>query len=302
MYNKISSDLYTKSLLDELQIYLRKNKLESINNNLPKFLFLCGQNPTINENDNRSLIKRFYRQQRPDIICIYTENLWDYFDKNEIDLLTFEEFLAELSDGIILFIESFGTSCELGAFAMKDSLIEKMLVFNDFSHRLTTSFINDGPIKKIHSMKPNNVVYVDLNAIFSGNNTYKNLLEFIPKYKNCEVNKNEKRIRLDTFVIEFLELIYLLGPIKLNDLIFIYKYIKRFNSFGFSIKKIEPKYIANFLLKIGLIKKTDQDYLYIEKGQYQYHGFMFKMDSVQRNKFRTKVVSRMYHCKKGIIA
>ena len=42
--------------------------------------------------------------------------MWeDRFD-NSIDLLIFEEFLAEVSDSIILFVESPGSFCELGAF------------------------------------------------------------------------------------------------------------------------------------------------------------------------------------------
>jgi hypothetical protein len=300
MPNKISYDIYSSIILDELKTHSRKIRLEAINLNLPKFLFLCGKKPE--KFDNRFIIKNFYSKKRPDINCIYTEDLWEFFDSGEIDLLTFEEFLAELSDGIILFIESYGTSCELGAFTIKDSLIKKMLVFDDLQHKLTKSFINDGPIKKIYSIDPQKIIYVDINAIFSGYETYKALEEFIPPSKDCKINKEEKNIRLDSFVIEFLELVYLLGPIQLSDLIFIYKYVKEFNHFEFCVKKIEPKYIANFLSKIGLIKIDDQGYLSIVKGEYRYHDFMFKMDIVQRNKFRTKILSRMYHNKKGIIA
>lgn len=42
----------------------------------------------------------------PDINVVLSEQLWEDGFDSKIDLLTFEEFLAEVSDAIILFVES----------------------------------------------------------------------------------------------------------------------------------------------------------------------------------------------------
>ncbi|HEX2938820.1 MAG TPA: hypothetical protein VHO66_07875, partial [Ruminiclostridium sp.] len=74
----------------------------------PKFIFLCGKsfnssNPY--EETNRGIIHDYVKKICPDTFIVLSERLWeDNFDSN-IDLLTFEEFLAEVScnksDGVI---------------------------------------------------------------------------------------------------------------------------------------------------------------------------------------------------------
>lgn len=117
--------LYPQKVLDVLKNQMRVYNKQEISN-LPKFVFLCGEKYDENKQTNRKLVQDFFEQHRKDIICVYSEKLWETFNKvGEIELLSFEEFLAELSDGIVLFLESFGTACELGAFSMRDKLIKK---------------------------------------------------------------------------------------------------------------------------------------------------------------------------------
>ncbi len=49
----------------------------------------------------------------PDINIVLSEQLWEDGFDSTIDLLTFEDFLAEVSDAIILFVESPGSFANL---------------------------------------------------------------------------------------------------------------------------------------------------------------------------------------------
>ena len=74
------------------------------------------------------MIDKYLKSKSDAIFIVLSEKLWeDSFDSN-IDLLTFEEFLAEVSDAIILFVESPGSFCELGAFAYAEKLFSDKLI------------------------------------------------------------------------------------------------------------------------------------------------------------------------------
>lgn len=106
-----------------------------LDNDTNKFItypnsFLCGAAYSENDYDktNRGVIDKYLKSKSDDIFIVLSERLWeDSFDSN-IDLLTFEEFLAEVSDAIILFVESPGSFCELGAFAYAEKLFSDKLI------------------------------------------------------------------------------------------------------------------------------------------------------------------------------
>ena len=108
--------IYSEKTINSIRSHLEKNESKFIT--YPKFVFLCGK--AIDgqyEKTNRGILDNYLKKQSEDIFIVLSEQLWeDGFDSN-IDLLTFEEFLAEISDAIILFCESPGSYCELGAFA-----------------------------------------------------------------------------------------------------------------------------------------------------------------------------------------
>ncbi len=308
MTSKFNWNLYPHKLLDELKKHQRKVAQSVKKDKMPKFIFLCGKDITINNGANRKTVKDFYEKVRPDIICVYSEELCKIFDINIIDLLSFEEILAEFSDGIILFIESDGTVCEIGAFAMKENLINKLLVFNDIQHEGKSTFINDGPIKKIQNRNKDNVIYTDLNAIFSNKHSYNRLCDFVPRNKKCKINRDESNVQLNAFLIELLELIFLLGPIKSKDLIFIYKYIKDFKSFNYfsesnnkTIKKVKINQIIKLLSKLNIIEE-DLGYLSVINKSFEFRNVMFNMNSFQFNNIRSEFLCRKYRYKERIIA
>lgn len=299
---RVNIDLYPYKLLDELKRYLSDKDYRN-HSKLPKFIFLCGKDILSDwDKSNRKLIEVFFHKQRNDIFCIYAENLFDAV--MNLDLLTFEEYLAELSDGIVLFIESFGTACELGAFSVKDSLMSKMLVFCDSQYRNSKSFINEGPLKKIVAKHSNNVVYVGLDAVFSNEQVY-DKLKFFVRNKTYIINRDEKRLQLNSFVLEILELITILGPIESKDLLFIYKYLKGFKSFVFTSKsenkrlRIKVSNIERLLINSKLVKLVD-GMLTINNKDYEFRNIAFEMTSVQFNKLRARFLSRKYRYKKGL--
>ena len=71
------------------------------------------------------------------------------FDESGLDLLRGEKYLADIVDCIFIFLESWGTAAELGAFAINNNLCEKLLVVNDIQYKQNNSFISKGPLKLV---------------------------------------------------------------------------------------------------------------------------------------------------------
>ena len=88
-----------------------ENQIKNIRNHLdtrdakyityPKFIFLCGKgfDKSVEDsywNTNRGIIHRYMEKLLPDINVVLSEQLWEDGFDSKIDLLTFEEFLAEV--------------------------------------------------------------------------------------------------------------------------------------------------------------------------------------------------------------
>lgn len=299
--------LYPKAILNQLK-YMKTSVNSRMLTNVPKFIFLCGRDINLDNGGNRRKVHNFYQRiNRKDIVCLYAEDLIQGLTESEIDLLTYEHYLAELSDGIILFVESWGTACELGAFATMDELVDKLVVFNSLEFESQASFINDGPIKKLKKTNIDKVVFADLEALFTHSSVDFRLRRF-PLEKRCVINRDEEKVELKSFVIELLDLICLLGPIMQKDLINIYKYIKEFKSFKFcshsspARKKIRIGYVLELLKTANLITEEEQ-WLSINSSRYSFSGLMFNnLDKAgfRYNRIRSSIVSRKYRYKAGV--
>lgn len=215
---------------------------------LPQICFLCGAAYSENEYNktNRGIIDKYLKSKSEDIFIVLSEKLWeDNFDSN-IDLLTFEEFLAEVSDAIILFVESPGPFCELGAFAYAEKLFsDKLIIVIDEKYEGDKSFIITGPTAKAQKDGAK-VIYAPLSGtgLLSSADLRKivdeNSAEFASKSSQSNKrhpNKDETYISVNTFILELLELIKIVQPVHRRDLIDIYKEIKGFSAFKF-VKKM----------------------------------------------------------------
>ncbi|MEL7597285.1 MAG: retron St85 family effector protein [Clostridiaceae bacterium] len=296
--------VYPERFLNYLKSLLNSTGTRTLHKS-PKFVFLCGKRIDEDSGGNRKLIKDFFAINRKDIICLYAEELFNAQHRKEIDLLTYEHYLAELSDAIILFVESFGTACELGAFSMLKSLSSKMLIINDIQQQGSNSFINEGPLKKSIQESTENVIYTDTRTLFS-NSQIDTKLRNLVKSKKCFINRDKNCVNLSAFIIEMLDLIYLLGPITAKELIFVYKALKEFNDFQFGdktniqIKNIQISYILELLEKANLLKLHNGHYR-ANPLAYEFCGLMFKAEiSRFTNKIRATAISRKFRHKEGI--
>lgn len=305
MESNFNWSLYPKQLLNELKSYHRRASYITGVDTLPKFVFLCGKDINAENGGNRKIVIEFYKKVRKDIICVLSEELCKIFKIDMVDLLSFEEILAELSDSIILFLESYGTACELGAFTMRENILNKLLVFNGQEYFGKATFINDGPIKKLTNRNEDSVIYSDLNAILANPKSYTSLVNDVSKSKNYIINLDERNVKIYSFLIELLELITILGPINKKDLIFVYKFIKGFNNFNFdnkTINKIEFKQLLQLLVYLELIERKNEEDFVIKNKQFNYRNFMFNMSPNQFNSIRSRFLCRKYRYKEGIIA
>ena len=130
-------------------------------------------------------------------------------------MLTFEEFLAEVSDCIILFVESPGSFCELGAFSYADKLFsDKLAIIIDKQYEGSESFIITGPTAKARK-DGSDIIYASLNGtglLFSDElrgyvekviNRFQSKRDSLNKRKP---NSEEDKVLLNSFIIELFEL------------------------------------------------------------------------------------------------
>ena len=76
------------------------------------------------------------------------------------DILTFEQDIAQISELILLFSESFGSAAELGAFAITDEIAKRLLVVMDDKNYKDNSFVRLGPILALENQYGESVVCV----------------------------------------------------------------------------------------------------------------------------------------------
>lgn len=124
------------------------------------FIFLCGGLVDATSHHPRSLRDAICREavKHPHIESRIrlAEEFKEWADDGHYqDLLTFEEHIAELSEVIVLALESPGAIAELGLFSAMDSFRSKLIVFVATSHYEQPSFIKLGPIKFLENSQGN---------------------------------------------------------------------------------------------------------------------------------------------------
>lgn len=200
------------------------------------FVMLCGKQRVKNVIDNRYLTNEILAKNREDVNVIYSEDLFHIIDENQnMDLLRFEELLVEISDGIIIFLESMGTASELGAFTYLDDLAKKTLVFVDSKYKNDNSFINGGPVKRIKSFSDSenncDVIFTkfldDGNVDFGDSLVYKKIVDFY-KTKKPSFNRDNLDFKGNSCHISPSLLMYLI-----IDIVFVFEIVPRKELFDF---------------------------------------------------------------------
>ena len=119
-------------------------------------VFICGGPCDVKAIKPMSLRDAFMRltHKKPfdRHITLLAEELNAFFPRGHYkDILSLEADIAQISDLIILFSESFGSAAELGAFAMVPDIAPRLLVVIDDHHYEDNSFIKLGPIRSLEN-------------------------------------------------------------------------------------------------------------------------------------------------------
>lgn len=303
----MNSHIYSKKMIESMRFHLDNTVSRFIT--YPKFVFLCGKAYRDGEYDetNRGITQKYLCRKSNDVFIVLSEKLWeDSFDSN-IDLLTFEEFLAEVSDSIILFVESPGSFCELGAFAYAEKLFsDKLIIVIDEKFKGDKSFIITGPTAK--ALKDGaKVIYAPLGGtgLLSSFELRSAIDAKIQDFQSKSYLQNKRtpnqemeKVLVNSFILELLELIKILQPISKKDLIEVYKLVKGFSSFSF-IKKdgktfhneIKTDYIFKLLQTVELIDIKDN---IITSKQTKAQALMFTYSKKAENQERNKLLCRKF--------
>lgn len=266
-------------------------------------IFLCGKQKDGYGNTNREIVGKYLSEKSDIIKIVLSEELNKSSNKDNFDLLTFEELLLDLSDELILFVESYGTVAELGAFSMSElgNNYSKLIIINDNKYLNEKSFISEGPIKKLRELG-SIVEYGNINdgALLSERNILNVLNALVSnskKVRTKKVNSTEK-ISINPFIFEILELLELYQPIDKNTLLNIYKKSKGFKSIDFvkndgkeysKTKNVSFAMIIDFMKSINFIDVDEEDRLFINKD-IKVSQLMFTYSKRTKNKLRNKIL------------
>jgi hypothetical protein len=173
--------------------------------NTPNLIFLCG-GKTAEKGKYQSARDYFFRHLKtkaskiaPRVRLAEDVNAW--FDRDVFpDLLELENYLADLADITILFVESPGSIAELGAFAASDVLRPKTLaVLNNYYDQRKT-FISDGPVQKIRNENSQFVHNYDWNPRqLNSNPTKREFKEMADSLTKFLVNRDRLHAKEQSF-------------------------------------------------------------------------------------------------------
>lgn len=296
-----------EGIITELKNNIRIKKHSS--SKFPIFVFICGENILDESNNVKDAdLLRFEKNRRQflidrvesisgrNVIGIIAENLIETF--KEHDSLTFEGILADVSDEIIIIVESPGTYCELGAFSFSQKLIDKLYILNKIEYEGKESFINRGPIKKIEKSKG---TYIYLDYDVENWKSEKKLDEHFEALKNKKVNYNVPKnivngdveiaqVEIKEFIYEILNIVSIFQPITKKEFIHIYKFLRgnfRIIDTQEKVKQIEV--VFSMLVKLGVLEKKEEYYLSMVGTSC--NNYMFDLTIPQTEQYRARVIN-----------
>lgn len=217
--------------------YVRENQRHV---DRPIFIFPCGGEE--GSHHSRKRVREYVHRRNgfQNIFCLTAEDIAKERALDSLNLLEQEALLADICDCIIIFAESVGSFCELGAFTALPHASAITAVAVDKKHRGEHSYILDGPVKHIEQGRQplNQVFYVDLENPFSSASFTKfisdlraNVRESLTRSQTKDrkkFNTKESEIMAGSLVHELLDILQLFGPLTKGELEYIYCEIKNF--------------------------------------------------------------------------
>lgn len=303
----------TQDILEKLSNSVRQKKIKQ--DIFPKFVFICGEQ-IINDDGSvkseeellSSENKRHYlissleknikvldKRKFKNVLCVIPEKM--YSSNENVDTLTFEELLAELSDEIIIIVESVGTICELGAFTVKEEYMKKLLVINDDGHINDKSFINEGPIQKLISFDEEKLIWASYKYDEFKKNFFINsyIKDVLSTDLVIQPNKSNK-LDIKNLIYELFNIIEIFAPITKRELLYIYKKVKKINNFEI---KNRNRHKINSIGKVvdvmGKMELVSIEGEYINSNkEYTCFNALFNITRTEFNKMRSEYLSVIY--------
>ncbi len=236
------------------------------------FLFLCGGADDKPDYVARSIVEQYLKVNPcgDNVICVRPENVLSKHRNafESLDLLVLEKLIAEISDAILLFDESAGSLCELGAFAACEPISEVLTAFVPNRYKGVECFVVDGPVRHLESMESelSGVIYGDVSCPVASVELVEYLMGLREKTKAGKaVNNDPTSVNVGSFCLEILDLIRVFSPLGLDELEWVYRNFKNFDGdFVFDSKKlggatelVTTEMLVCFLAAVELIDYKD---------------------------------------------
>jgi hypothetical protein len=235
-----------------------------IGSNRPDLVFLCGGETDRHSDKYLSARHFFQRHVEANDKALFkrlrlAESVNNWFDRETFaDLLEVEEYLADLADLIILFVESPGSIAELGAFAVSAALgVKTLAVINGF-HRAEGSFIADGPVRRLQNATSDLVQYFTWNPDPKQINTppvlntFQNISEELRKILRGRKATATKEQRLDRDSHSH-RMLLLADAINIFGIALQTELAECLSEWGFAIDRKRLSQYVFLLQKVGLI-------------------------------------------------
>jgi len=248
--------------------------------------FLCGGS------DDASLRKQFLTYAAAELQPFRVflaeaaaKDITDFGPPTFINLSQFEQFIADFSDCIVIFLESPGAFAEIGLFTNVPTIRDKLLVI--IAYQTTNSFINYGPIAEVNStsiLRP--VIYLDPGV------TPINFAPIRERLITIFSTKYRRRFNFDSYNVLkpiarlgiVLVIVQLFSPISFDDIFMIIESI-------FDNTNVEEvKHLIALTVAVGYVRRVGDlgDLFFIEPGTKPLLEFP-KSDEIQR--IRISVIS-----------
>ena len=232
----MDKDIYTDEVFSVLRKHLAINRDTA---SRPILIFACGGNPDKCKSRYyfEDYIKNSDNPLLDNVLFLKAEDIAKQPSMKGFDLLTQEALVADIADWLVIFAESVGSFCELGAFSALPSSLSLTSAVIQKEHRGDDSFLINGPVRMIGECEaPLSKVFYSKkdcpmeNPVFV--NYVINIRSLVAKNESVYRNRGRKTINTGSpvlagsFALELLDLITLFGPIDKDDLVKIYSKIK----------------------------------------------------------------------------
>lgn len=298
----------------------------------PLFIFPCGgdEGKYVSRKRFREYVAAGRSGNLHDVYCLTAEDIAKSKALKGLNLLQQEAILADISDWIIIFAESPGSFCELGAFSALPHAAAVTSVAIDRRYASDHSFVNDGPVKELRDSKsvlskafsiPHDNPFADARFarfVFDIRSHVKASERVgLGRQRKTINSKDEEMVRIGPLVHELLDLLQILGPSTDEELRTCYCEVKQYDPAKLEkvssvvltrdmqvgdMANVSYESVLAMMLATGLVKRNSEDRL--QSRVHLSSFFMFKETSdrdfadacasIKLRKVRGKVVKGVY--------